>query len=172
MSEQSSKEKSYQKSLSDEIDFKIVDQLHSAASQISGFCYEIKKLCVATLFIALTFIVKFTNNRLDSSIFISSYCMIFSFWFLDAVSYYYQVKLRGKILTTINSIKERNKEIKEIKEIKETDDGDMIIERSRVENKLSKKIFQAGINHSMWLYLLLTVFSVIANILYICGIIK
>lgn len=166
MSEQSSKEKSYQKSLSDEIDFKIVDQLHSAASQISGFCYEIKKLCVATLFIALTFIVKFTNNRLDSSIFISSYCMIFSFWFLDAVSYYYQVKLRGKILTTINNIKERNKETKE------TDDGDMIIERSRVENKLSKKIFQAGINHSMWLYLLLTIFSVIANILYICGIIK
>lgn len=169
MSEQSSKEKSYQKSLSDEIDFKIVDQLHSAASQISGFCYEIKKLCVATLFIALTFIVKFTNNRLDSSIFISSYCMIFSFWFLDAVSYYYQVKLRGKILTTINNIKERNKEIKEIKG---TDDGDMIIERSRIESKLSKKIFQAGINHSMWLYLLLTIFSVIANILYIFGIIK
>lgn len=92
--------------------------------------------------------------------------MIFSFWFLDAVSYYYQVKLRGKILTTINNIKERNKETKE------TNDGDMIIERSRVENKLSKKIFQAGINHSMWLYLLLTIFSVIANILYIFGIIK
>ena len=32
----------YQKSLIDEIDFKIIDQLHGAVSQISHFCFEIK----------------------------------------------------------------------------------------------------------------------------------
>jgi len=160
-------EKPYQKNLADEIDFKVVDQLHTAVSQISGFCFEIKKFCIATLFIVLTFIAKFTQDSLDSSIFISSYCMIFSFWFLDSVAYYYQVKLRGKMLSTIDSIKIRNSESDINNESK-----DFIIDKKRIDIKTIKKVFFAGINHSMWLYLILLIFTVIAHMLYSNGLIK
>ena len=62
----------YVKSLEDELDWKLLDQLHGAVSQISGFCFEIKKFCVTTTFIILTLLVKFTSDNLDQSLFITA----------------------------------------------------------------------------------------------------
>lgn len=151
----------YQKSCTDEIDFKVVDQLHGAVSQISGFCFEIKKICVATLFIVLTLIVKITNNKLDLSIFISSYCMILSFWFLDSVAYYYQIKLRGKMQEKLDGIENRNDNKKLTKH-----DGITNIEKKTKELWPFAKILNAGINHSMWLYLILFLLSLLTHYLY------
>ena len=46
--------KPYTKSLQDELDWKLLDQLHGVVAQISSFCFETKKLCVTTEFIVLT----------------------------------------------------------------------------------------------------------------------
>lgn len=164
MTNQNKSQQTFQKSLLDEIDFKTVDQIHGAVSQISSFCFELKKLCVATLFIALTFIIKFTGENLDSVIFKSSYCMILSFWFLDSVAYYYQVKLRGKMQDKFEEILDRNNG----KHIT-NHNGESIIDKKRTQGSLCKQIFNAGVNHSMWLYLLLTIISSVSHLLFING---
>ena len=53
-------QKPYTKTLQDELDWKLLDQLHSVVAQISGFCFDTKKFCVTTEFVVLTLIVKFT----------------------------------------------------------------------------------------------------------------
>jgi len=42
------------KTTEEEIDWKLLDQLHAAVGQISSFCFEVKKFCVTTLFAAIT----------------------------------------------------------------------------------------------------------------------
>ena len=91
----------YIKSLADELDWKLLDQLHNAVSQVSGFCFEIKKFCVITTFVVLTLLVKFTSDKLDHSLFVAGVLIPLCFWFLDSTGYYYQVKLskyRGQAL--------------------------------------------------------------------------
>src|SRR5262245_36777611 len=87
--------KPYTKSLQDELDWKLLDQLHGVVAQISSFCFETKKFCVTTLFVVLTLMVKFTSDKLDHSIFVAGLVIPLCFWFLDATGYFYQVKLRG-----------------------------------------------------------------------------
>lgn len=87
--------KPYTKTLQDELDWKLLDQLHGAVAQISSFCFEIKKFCVTTLFIVLTLMAKFTSDKLDHSLFVAGLMIPLCFWFLDATGYFYQVKLRG-----------------------------------------------------------------------------
>ena len=94
---------SYEKTLEDELDWKLLDQLHHVVSQISGFCFETKKFCVTTEFVVLAFVVKFTSNKLDRSVFVVALIIPVCFWFLDAVAYYYQAKLRG----TMDAIRDR-----------------------------------------------------------------
>ena len=60
--------KPYAKTLQDELDWKLLDQLHGAVAQISNFCFEIKKFCVTTLFVAMTLIIKFTSDKLKSGV--------------------------------------------------------------------------------------------------------
>lgn len=183
MSNQNGLPPPYQKSLIDEIDFKIVDQLYGAVSQISNFCFEIKKLCVATLFIVFTFIIKFTDDNLDSIIFKSSYCMIISFWFLDAVAYYYQVKLRGKMQIKLEELSNRHNNATTLKNVVELPRGcsstkasndikGSVIDPKRIEGALFSRILNAGINHSMWIYLILITMSIASHVLYSIGWIK
>ncbi|MCL6472988.1 MAG: hypothetical protein K6T91_09305 [Firmicutes bacterium] len=93
----------YTKSFEDELDWMLLDQLHGVVSQISRFCFETKKFCVTTEFIVLTLLAKFTADKLDHAFFVSGLVIPLCFWFLDAVGYYYQVKIRG----TMESIRER-----------------------------------------------------------------
>lgn len=157
----------YKKSLSDEIDFKVVDQLHSAVSQFSSFCFEIKKFCVTTIFIVLTFLTKFTNNQLDWSLFISCFLMILFFWSLDSTSYYYQVKLRGLMNSRIKEIEKRNSN-NGIKDHK----GDVIIDSSRTEKSFIRKALNSLFNPSMSLYYGLFLINIISVLLFKYGYIK
>jgi len=93
----------YTKTLQDELDWKLLDQLYGVVAQISSFCFEIKKFCITTEFVVIALVVKFTNNRLDESIFAAGLLIPASFWFLDATAYFYQVKLRG----TMEAIRQR-----------------------------------------------------------------
>lgn len=158
--------KAYTKSLQDELDWKLLDQLYGVVAQISGFCFETKKFCVTTEFVVLTFMVKFTTNKLDHSIFVGALILPLCFWFLDATGYFYQVKLRG----TMEAIRNR---------LNERDGGGLlsaggaqIISPSRTELPIWRRVVDAAFNHSMWLYFVLVVADLVVWSTYILGVIR
>lgn len=153
----------YIKTLEDELDWKLIDQLHNIVSQISSFCFETKKFCVTTEFVALPLIVKFTDDKLDHSLFVTGAVIAMCFWFLDAVAYYYQVKLRG----TMDAIQQRlrSRQSKQLFGI----DKSIVIEPSRVNASWATRAFNAGINHSMWIYGLLILINFGLWLLFLCG---
>jgi len=136
----------YTKTFEDELDWKLFDQLHGVVSQISSFCFETKKFCVTTEFVVLTLMVKFTADKLDHSLFVAGLVIPLSFWFLDAVGYYYQVKLRGMMESIRVRLGDRNS--RQIVGIA----GAPIISRERIQRPLLRRAFDAAVNHSMWLY--------------------
>lgn len=144
----------YVKSLDDELDWKHVDQLYGIVSQISNFCFETKKFCVTTEFVVLAFLVKFTADKLDRSIFVAGIIIPLCFWILDSIAYFYQVKIRGAMESARVRIKERD-----VSRIVDTD-GAPVIERNRVERKMWRRILDAVINPSMLLYLILILVDV------------
>jgi len=158
--------KPYTKTLQDELDWKLLDQLHGAVAQISSFCFEIKKFCVTTLFVVLTLMAKFTLDKLDHSIFVAGLLIPLCFWFLDATGYFYQVKLRG----TMQAIRTRLAVQNDLKII--INSVGQIIEPSRLSAPAYRRIFAAGFNHSMWLYILLVVINISIWLLYLGGAIK
>ncbi len=153
----------YVRTLADELDWKLLDQLHSAASQISGFCFEIKKFCVTTTFVVLALLIKFTSDTLDTSLFVAGALIPLCFWFLDSIAYYYQVKLRGTMDVIRSNIKERGHVNNESSNTENT------ISNDRVNKPLPSKIKDAFINNSMWLYLFMVVIDVIAWNLFKTG---
>jgi hypothetical protein len=136
----------YVKTLEDELDWKLLDQLYGVVSQISGFCFEIKKFCVTTVFVVLTLLVKFTKDRLDHSLFVAGFVIPLCFWFLDAVAYYYQVKLRGSMDAIRARIVERNP-----RQVILFGAG-RVISPARLERRGILRVKDAALNHSMWLY--------------------
>ncbi|VVO02960.1 hypothetical protein PS720_02795 [Pseudomonas fluorescens] len=161
----------YSKSLEDELDWKMVDQLHSAVSQISGFCFESKKLCVSIEFIVVGIIASFTkdssgNSALDHSIFVAALLIPLCFWFLDSVAYYYQSKLRVKMEEIRGDIAKRsnNKSIMSI--------GHPFIEKNRTGLSQFIQVRKACLNHSMWLYFLMIVIDFSIWILFYTKIIS
>ena len=155
--------KPYTKTLADELDWKLLDQLHSAVSQISGFCFEIKKYCVTTTFIVLTLLVKFTSNELDNSLFVAGALIPLCFWFLDSIGYYYQVKLRGTMEVIRCNIKERA----DINII--TNSVEKVISQKRVDKPWYLKVKDSFLNNSMWLYVFMIVIDISVWKLYEMG---
>jgi hypothetical protein len=98
----------YVKSCFDEIDFAKAEQMHAAALQISKTCFDFKKLCVSFVGVAMAFLIKFTNNHIDHSLFVVGLVLIFGFWISDATAYYYQKSLRHKIDSQFEQIANRN----------------------------------------------------------------
>lgn len=158
--------KPYTKSLQDELDWKLLDQLYGVVAQISSFCFEIKKFCVTTLFVVMTLMIKFTSDKLDHSIFVAGLLIPICFWFLDATGYFYQVKLRG----TMESIRQRlaSRDIKPLVAA----NGAVVIAPSRASASVRDRVVAAGINHSMWLYVLLVVIDLTVWLLFVVGGIK
>jgi hypothetical protein len=155
--------KPYTKTLQDELDWKLLDQLYGVVAQISSFCFETKKFCVTTEFIVLTLVVKFTNDRLNIAVFVTALVIPLCFWFLDATGYFYQVKLRG----TMESIRARVSK-RDDPSIVETDGtmlrdggsskgagGAHVISPERASAPTYRRVVQSAFNHSMWLYFLL-----------------
>lgn len=158
--------KPYQRTLQDELDWKLLDQLHAAVAQISSFCFEVKKFCVTTLFVVLTLMTRLTEDKLDDSVFVAGLLISVCFWFLDSTAYYYQVKLRG----TMEAIRARLSSREEQPILVAT--GEQVIEPARVSAPIGKRVFDAGVNHSMWVYALLVVVDLCTWTLFQNGLIK
>jgi len=158
--------KPYAKSLQDELDWKLLDQLYGVVAQISSFCFEIKKFCVTTLFLVMTFMAKFTSDKLDHSIFVAGLLIPICFWFLDATGYFYQVKLRG----AMESIRQRlaSRDTKSLI----ASNGAVVIAQSRASASARDRVIDAGFNNSMWLYVLLVIVDLGVWSLFLAGGIK
>lgn len=158
--------KPYTRTLQDELDWKLLDQLSGVVSQISSFCFETKKFCVTTLFVVLTLMVKFTSGKLDNSLFVAGLCVPLCFWFLDSTGYFYQVKLRG----TMEQIRQRlaSKDDRSLV----TATGVSIIAKDRVDIPTHRRVLASAINHSMWLYAVLMAADVVVWLLFLAGRIK
>jgi hypothetical protein len=158
--------KPYTKTLQDELDWKLLDQLSGVVSQISSFCFETKKFCVTTLFVVMTLMVKFTSDKLDDSIFVAGLLIPLCFWFLDSTGYFYQVKLRG----TMEQIRSRlaSRDLRPLVAA----DGTGIIAKDRVNIPNYRKVLDAALNHSMWLYAVLVVANLAVWALFSIGKIK
>jgi len=156
----------YKKSLDDEIDWKIIDQLHSATLNFSTTSLELKKLLFVLIAIAVPSLIKLANDQLDTSLFITIYLLAFTFWFLDSFTYFYQEKLREKMDNHFSKIKIRNTEklILEKKEI-----NDFTLENNRTS---SDRIKRSLTNPSVRLYMFVIALNSIAYVLYLTEIIK
>lgn len=56
------------KNIENEIDWKIIDQLHNATNNFSKNCLEIKKLLFVVIGISTPLIINLCNNKLDLSL--------------------------------------------------------------------------------------------------------
>lgn len=155
--------KPYTKTLQDELDWKLLDQLYGVVAQISSFCFETKKFCVTTEFVVLTLVVKFTKDRLDHSIFAAALVIPLCFWFLDATGYFYQVKLRG----TMESIRQRiaARDLPPLIGV----DGTHVIAPERATAPNHRRVIDSAFNHSMWLYAVLSMGDLAVWTLFLVG---
>lgn len=80
--------KEYKKSLEDEIDWKLIDQLHLATVNFSTMSLELKKLFFVLVGIAVPSLLKLAHDKLDISFFITLYILTITFWFLDSFTYF------------------------------------------------------------------------------------
>jgi ABC-type multidrug transport system fused ATPase/permease subunit len=155
----------YRKTLDDEIDWKLIDQLHSATLNFSSTSLELKKIFFTLIGIAVPILIKLANERLECSLFITLYILILTFWFLDSFTYYYQEKLREKMDKIFSRIKERNKESTLIVA---KNNNSYTIESTRSKDK---RIFRSAFNSSLGIYPILLLLTSICSILYWKGII-
>lgn len=153
--------KPYTKTFQDELDWKLLDQLYGVVAQISNFCFETKKFCVTTEFVVLTLMAKFTEDQLDHSIFVTALIISVCFWFLDATAYFYQVKLRGMMESIRRQISSR-----ELVSLV-TAGGARVIAPERANAPRYRRVLDAAINHSMWLYTLLIAIDLVAWMLFV-----
>lgn len=151
------------KTTEEEIDWKLLDQLHGVVAQISSFCFEVKKFCVTTLFAAITVVLSITLRRLDHSAFIVVFLIPPCFWFLDATGYHYQVKLRGMMeAIKVRLAKRGGNQILSVS-------GLEIISSSRTSAPVLRGVLASGFNHSMRVYFILTTLDLLAWLLFCAG---
>jgi hypothetical protein len=98
----------YKRSCLDEIDWTEIDQLHAAILQLSNSCYEYKKIYVTFLGVTITALTAITKGTIYDYYFIISIIIIVGFWISDALSYYYQRKLRSIMDKKVGKIAIRN----------------------------------------------------------------
>ena len=155
------------KNIENEIDWKIIDQLHNATSNFSKNCLEIKKLLFVVIGISTPLIINLCGNKLDKSLFISIYLFIISFWLFDSFSFYYQEKLRANMNDRFKRISERSKDDGSSKDSK---DEEFTIQNDRTKNgRILRSLF--NLSHLLF-YGILVLLLTIGFILYGCEIIK
>lgn len=143
----------YKRTFDDELDWQLLTQLHSVVLQISNFCFRTKQICLTVDVAVIGILFRITDNRLDESIFVAGMIIPLGFWFLDAVAYFYQVKIRGVMESIREGLQKRNEENALVGL-----DHVGVIDDSRVTPTFARRALQASFNHSMWFYpiLLLT----------------
>ncbi|CAM3413284.1 hypothetical protein [Flavobacterium chungbukense] len=150
----------YEKSLEDEIDWKVIDQLHTATNFFASTSTELKKLYFTLIAIAIPTLIKLSQDSLDKSLFISIFTLTILFWLLDSYTYFYQDKLREKMNILFNQIKKRNTVINEKDE---SNNKEIIIETNRTSKG---RIWRSLFNNSMLLYLFMFTITIIGSILF------
>lgn len=155
----------YKKSLEDEIDWKIIDQLHTATLNFSTTSLELKKIFFILIGIAVPVLIKLAGDKLDTSLFITIYLLGLTFWFLDSFTYFYQEKLREKMDKLFEQIKRRNKNPL-IQTSKKEDE--FTLENNRTGSNRKRRSFT---NPSVRLYMFIVVLNSIGYVLYLIGII-
>lgn len=158
--------KEYIKTVEDELDWKVIDQLHSATLNFSSTSLELKKLYFVLIGITVPTLIKLANDRLDLSLFITLYILTLTFWSLDSYTFFYQEKLREKMDKHLNNIRKRNNNSKIIL----TDSNvEFTIETSRKNNN---RIWRSLFNFSVRLYLIFFILDTLALILFLNNTIK
>ena len=157
--------KEYLKSVEDEIDWKIIDQLHSATLNFSSTSLELKKLLFVLVGIAVPSLVKLAGDKLDFSLFVTIYLLSISFWFLDSLTFYYQESLREKMDNRFSQIKSRN--VEAIILVDQKSDN-FTLENNRTDKG---RIKRSAFNLSTRLYLIVIILNTIGLICYLTGII-
>ncbi|SCY93526.1 hypothetical protein SAMN05720606_112178 [Paenibacillus polysaccharolyticus] len=150
----------YKRTLEDEIDWKIIDQLHNATLNFSTKSLEIKKMFLVFIGILIPAILKLSNDTMNWSIVIIMYLSILSFWLIDSYTYYYQEKLRGLMDNRFINISKRNE--RELI-IKENIKSGFTIEPNRVK-KVSK--VKSIFNASHLIYFIMLILNIIFHLLY------
>jgi len=157
--------KEYKKSVQDEIDWKIIDQLHSATLNFSSTSLELKKLLFVLIGIAVPSLIKLAGDKLDLSLFVTIYLLSITFWFLDSLTYYYQENLREKMDKRFSQIKARNIEVIIL--------SDKIADDFTLENNRTDKdrIKRSAFNPSVKLYMFVLGLNTLGLFLYLIKVI-
>lgn len=150
-------------SIEDQIDWKQIDHLHAAVLQLAGFCFELKRFCITTEFLVLALLSRLTGNALDLSFFVAGLAIPLGFWFLDAVAYYYQDKLRVRMDALYERIAARNGN--KVVYIANA----VILKAKSTGLQMPRRVIGAVLNHSMWLYGLLALADGIAGLCFRAG---
>jgi hypothetical protein len=147
----------------DELDKEQIQQLHAATLQISGNCFELKKLCATVLVAAGTLIASFTSKHVDSSLFLAGCLVVLVFWVADGQSYYIQAKLRRRM---------RDLQMTRTARVAELNDYDVSgvglpapLQKDDVRSAAIKSLFNA----SMLYYLLLAALLLLGWLLFLLG---
>jgi hypothetical protein len=140
----------YTKTLDDELDWSLLEQLHKVVLQISTFTFHTKQVCLTVDIGVMGLLFKLTDDTLDTSIFIAGIVIPICFWFLDGIAYYYQVKLRAVMDKIQERLRERNTE-----KLVYTNEYQRVIEKERTIRPQIQKLLSSFLNHSMWIYYIL-----------------
>lgn len=146
----------YKKSLEDEIDWKIIDQLHSATLNFSTTSLELKKLLFVLIGIAVPSLIKLAGDKLNASLFVTIYILGIAFWILDSFTYFYQEKLREEMDKRFEKIKGRNK-------VGTQNQDDFTLPNSRTSKN---RFWRSAFNPSIRIYPLLLFINTIATFLF------
>lgn len=150
----------YRKSFEDELDWNLLDELHKVVLQISNFCFYTKQICLTVDVAAIGILIKFTHNKLDTSIFVAGLLIPLCFWVLDAIAYFYQVKIRGVMDSIRARLKERNSKKLVLGDVQ------CVIAQERVKKSRGARLAMALFNHSMWFYCFLSATDVVLWIMW------
>lgn len=135
----------YKKTFEDEVDWKIIDQLHNATNRFSSSSLELKKIYFVLLGIVIPIVFKIGKEKFDIALLIAPLVITLFFWFLDSFTYYYQEKLREKMDKHFEKLKVRNRPSVTINE--------NIHEYTLENDRTSKKrFFRSVINYSSAFY--------------------
>lgn len=149
----------------DGLDKEQIDQLHAATLQVSGNCFELKKLCATVLIAAGTLIVTLSNRELDHALFVGGLVVVLLFWAADAQSYYIQAKLRARM-----------KELQQIRIRRLGDLGGYAVDGVglpiHVQAARWRRIFEAFVNASMLYYFLIGAVLISVWVAYGRGLIR
>ena len=148
-------------SIEDQIDWKIIDQLHAETMNFSKTSLELKKLFFLLVSVAVPSLFKISGDRIEISLFITLYLLSITFWSLDSFTYFYQQKLRFKIDQHFSRIRNRNSEVPILSETSINQYS--IASESNTFKKIKKSVF----NPTVQLYLVVIVLNSIATLIYI-----